>query len=81
MSSPQTFTIERIEQNDQEMVMTLDGEQDGCDQIVFRLNDRSGLRNVLIGLFQTQDEFGFEIDKDLRKGRCTIRAVSRSRPI
>ena len=81
MSETRAFRIVQVRAEDREIRRTsfvLDGEKEGCDQIVFTLKEGDDLKALLMRFFEGQDVFDFEIKEHLGGGRCEIAAVRKA---
>lgn len=84
MASQEGFCITKVVNTTAlEIIFELDGEKNGCSKIYFERGDRPDLRNILVGLFQSQDFFDFEIisGSQTHDGKCKIEAITRFKPM
>lgn len=83
MPSQEAFKAIKVTTTRREIIFELDGQKDGCSKIYFEYGDRPDLKNILSGLFQSQDLFDFQIQDGTKTsdGKCKIDSLIRHQPI
>ncbi len=82
MQSQEGFLITKVINTEREIIFELDGEKNGCSKILFERGDRPDLKTILVGLFQGENLFDFEIIEgtQTKNGKCKIDTIIRYRP-